>query len=182
MDMENVVGWALLFGVPFVLVYSVMKYRAYRARKEQEEFDREMAEIEKRAQYRRERAKREREELEERMRLREHPNYNKPGFDPKNPSKLKETKPTTQNAVVTDDTSDLVTQMVLLNALNSPSGTYAATVSYDNNDRPTVTEVPSSSWSSDDNDVSKSSSWSSSSSSSDWSSSSSDIGSSSSWD
>lgn len=91
------------------------------------------------------------------------------------------------------DSDDLITAIILNQALNSNSGVVSARVDYTDNSV-TVTEepvqsYPKSSWdsigsssssSSSSDDVGSSSSWSKSSSS--WSSSSSDIGSSSSWD
>lgn len=173
MDMENVVGWALLFGVPFVLVYSFLKYRAYRARKEQEAFDREYAMIVERAAAKRERARKEREAFEARAKFAS----TSPAVVPKKAVPAKKVEP---RQVVTDSTDDLVTQTILYNALTSANDTFGANVTYDNYDRPTITEVPKSTWS--DDSPSKSSSWSSSSSDSSSSWSGSDTGSSSSWD
>lgn len=200
MDMENVVGWVLLFSVPFVLVYSFLKYRAYRARKEQEAFDREFAEIQRLARVRRERTRKDRELFETRAQLSK-------SLSAVPTKKAVPAKQVESRQVVTDNTDDLVTQTILYNALTSANDTFGANVTYDSNDRPTITEepvqsYPKSSWdsigsssSSSDDDVGKSSSWSSSrsddspSSSSSWSSSdsssswsSSDSGSSSSWD
>jgi hypothetical protein len=153
---------------------------------------------------------REHEENLAREQLRKHPNYTHPDFNPLNPSVLIQRTPVSSTTVSSysrrssptvvsqpvfvDDSNDLLTAMILQNAINSRIDVTASAVQW-NEDTPTITPVEvapsytapeperssySSSYSSSsDSSPSYSSSYSSSSSESSYSSSSSDYSSSS---
>ena len=165
---------------------------------------------------------RERQDEVAREALRQHPNYGNPQFNPMNPdvlipqykesvgkristAKVQQTQVVGKNSVgiqsgsnvvYNDNSDDMITGMILAQALNRNNDSFAATVSYGTDSTPVIQEVPQetyraprSSWdsigtsSSNDDDSRRSSytsSYSSSSSDSSYSSSSSD--SSSSWD
>lgn len=167
---EDIIGWALVFGLP-ILVGAVVIYFVRRSvRKAAEAAAKRAAAIDQLRQSRVQMYKKFESEDKDREALRKHPNYGHSRFDPKNPDTL---RPDT----IADN---FMTAMILNQALSSSSGTVHATV-----DRDYSGAIKSFSMSSpsDDDTPSKTSSWSSSSpsSSSDWSSDSSSS-SSSSWD
>lgn len=142
---------------------------------------------------------RERQEDLERQKLRQHPNYGNPQFDPRNPDVLKpretvaaqkrryqtQTVNNNDSAVYVDSSNDLLNAMLLNRMLMTDSDRVSGTISW-NDSSPTVREESVTSYtstysSSDSDDSSKRSSYSSDSSDSSYSSSSSDS-SSSSWD
>jgi hypothetical protein len=100
--------------------------------------------------------KREREENLARDQLRKHPNYTSPDFNPLNPSVLIQRTPVSSTTVSSysrssspavssqpmfvDNSNDLLTAMILQNAINSRSDVTAGTVQW-NEDTATITPV-----------------------------------------
>jgi hypothetical protein len=173
---EDIIGWALVFGLP-ILVGAVAIYFVRKSvRKAAEATAKRAAAIEKLREGRRHLGGFEVSKFIN----------NKSNIKP--PSTSRHSTSTTSSSATPAPTStigdDLMTALILNQVLSSTTGAVAATV-----DRDSSGAIESYSWStpsssSDDDTPRKSSSWSSSSdSSSSWdSSSSSDIGSSSSWD
>lgn len=179
--MEDFIGWVILLLIPVAFIFGFFKVRNYIERKNQLKYEAEQTRAEALAKQRRERYRqviKSGYENKAREQARKKPGYYYPA--------------TSSRSTTTDDGPDLLTTMILMDVMNSPSGTVAGTVSW-KDDTPTITpktnwdreesySSTSSSSSSSDDSPSKSSSWSSSSSDSSSSWSSSDSGSSSSWD
>lgn len=170
--MEDIIGWTIMLLIPVAFIFGFFKVRNFIERRNQKKHEAELKRVEALARLKRERYNqivKSSYENKAREQARKKPGY----YSASTPSR----------STTTDDGLDLLTTMILMDAMNSPSGSVAGTVSW-KDDTPTITPSSSSSWSSSSSDdsTSKSSSWSSSSSDSSSSWSSSDSGSSSSWD
>lgn len=168
--MEDAIGWIIMLLIPVAFIFGFIQIRKMIERSTMRKHEAEMRRAEAYAKHIRERNARmvkTRAEDKAREQARKKLDY----YSVSTPAR----------STTTDTGPDLLTTMILMDVMNSPSGTVAGTVSW-KDDTPTITPSSSSSWSSSDDSPSKSSSWSSSSSDSSSSWSSSDSGSSSSWD